>query len=35
VLERILALGSVLKPTAGDRPGGALVFEIARSGADQ
>jgi len=33
VIGRILALGGVLKPAAGDRPGGALVFEIARSGA--
>jgi hypothetical protein len=33
VLERVLALGGVLKPAAGDRPGSALVFEIARSGA--
>jgi hypothetical protein len=34
VLGRILALGGVLKP-AGDRPSGALVFELARSGAGQ
>jgi hypothetical protein len=35
VLGRILTLGGVLKPAAGDRSGGALVFEIARSGAVQ
>ena len=35
VLARILALGGVLKPTVGDRPNGALVFEIARSGVGQ
>ncbi len=33
VLGRILALGGVLKPAAGDRSAGALVFEIARNGA--
>jgi len=35
VVERILALGAVLKPVSGERPSGALVFEIARNGADQ
>ena len=35
VIERIISLGGVLKPAAGDRPGSALVFEIARSGAGQ
>jgi hypothetical protein len=35
VLERILALGNVLKPAAGDRPGNALVFEVVRSGTGQ
>jgi len=35
VLGRIFTLGGVLKPAAGERPGGALVFEIARSGAGQ
>jgi hypothetical protein len=34
VVERIISLGGVLKPAAG-RSGGALVFEIARSGAGQ
>jgi uncharacterized protein len=36
VLERILALGGVLKPASGNRPaGGALVFEMTRTGAGQ
>jgi hypothetical protein len=35
VLQRILALGNVLKPAAGDRPVSALVFEVARSGAER
>jgi uncharacterized protein len=35
VLGRILALGGVLKAASGDRPGGALVFEIARGGTGQ
>ena len=35
VLGRILALGGVLRPAAGERAAGALVFEIARNGAAQ
>ena len=35
VVQRILALGGVLKPATGERSGGALVFEIARSGGGQ
>ncbi|MEO8464272.1 MAG: DUF2066 domain-containing protein [Gammaproteobacteria bacterium] len=35
VLGRILTLGGVLKPAAGERPSGALVFEIARNGVGQ
>lgn len=34
-VERIISLGGVLKPAAGDRSGNALVFEIARNEAGQ
>jgi hypothetical protein len=35
VVERILALGGVLKPASGERPGSALVFEMAHGGVSQ